>query len=444
MDSGEGDTGASRLALVTGASRGIGEAFAQVLAEQGYRLVIVARSEGELNRVSGVLGSKYETTVVPLRFDLCEPHAGAALASELEGRGLRPDVIVNNAGFGLLGPAAELPLEDQLEMIDVNVRVLTELSLRFLPAMLAGEGRRGIINIASLASLLPCPNMAVYFAAKAYVLSFSEALAAEVRGRGVTVTAVCPGVVPTGFQARAGMEHCTAYKFAPRKTASDVAEAGWAGFQRGERVVLPGATKYLMDDVIVNEDLRMLRLLLLAVVAAIIVQAVTSFLLRRNPSRRVLMFPASARGWEGLLRADADLVLIGGGFTNPEVARHRHQPGGRPPPASIRTRFPAQDGAALPGSRSRRLPHSFRPIARRHRCSASPGLEGHQCLRLRARHPRLRLRLQRTRGDLWRRAPGDHDFRSERQRHPWSSPVPDPGFHSSKGAQSAAVREDRS
>lgn len=245
MDSGEGHSGARRLALVTGASRGIGEAFAQVLAEQGYRLVVAARSESELNRVSGVLSSKYETTVVPIRLDLCEVHAGAALAKELEGRGLAPDVIVNSAGFGLLGPAAELPLEEQLAMIDVNVRVLTELSLRFLPGMLAGEGRRGIINIASLASLLPCPNMAVYFAAKAYVLSFSEALAAEVKGRGVTVTAVCPGVVPTGFQARAGLEHTRAYKLTPRKSARDVALAGWAGFQRGDRVVYPGAETWL-------------------------------------------------------------------------------------------------------------------------------------------------------------------------------------------------------
>jgi hypothetical protein len=245
MNSGEGDGGASRLALITGASRGIGEAFAQLLAEQGYRLVIVARSEGELNRVSGVLGSKHETTVVPIRFDLCEPYAGAALAKELEGRGLTPDVIVNNAGFGLLGPVAELPLDEQLGMIDVNVRVLTELSLRFLPGLLAGEGRRGSINIASLASLLPGPNMAVYYATKAYVLSFSEALGAEVKGRGVTVTAVCPGMVPTGFQARAGMEACMAYRLAPKTSARDVALAGWAGFQRGDRVVYPGAVTRL-------------------------------------------------------------------------------------------------------------------------------------------------------------------------------------------------------
>lgn len=241
MESGDGADGARRLALVTGASRGIGEAFAQLLAREKHDLVVVARSEGELNRVAGVLGSKHGVSVLPVRLDLGQPHAGAALAKELEGRGLAPDVIVNNAGYGLLGPAAELALDDQLAMIDLNVRVLSELSLRFLPGLLAGKGRRGIINIASLASFLPGPNMAVYYASKSYVLSFSEALAAEVKGRGVTVTAVCPGMVPTGFQARAGMEQCRAYRLAPKQSAQEVALAGWAGFLRGDRVVLPGA-----------------------------------------------------------------------------------------------------------------------------------------------------------------------------------------------------------
>jgi uncharacterized protein len=245
MDSGAGEGGAGRLALITGASRGIGEAFAELLARQGYRLVIVARSESELNRVSGVLSSKHETSVVPIAFDLGEHGAGEALADDLTRRGLTPDVIVNNAGYGLLGAAADTDLDDQLGMIDINVRALTELSLRFLPGLLAGEGRRGIINIASLASLLPGPNMAVYYATKAYVLSFSEALAQEVRDRGVTVTAVCPGVVPTGFQARAGMEHTRGYRLSPKVTARDVALAGWGGFQRGDRIVYPGGVTWL-------------------------------------------------------------------------------------------------------------------------------------------------------------------------------------------------------
>ena len=240
MNGGAGIDGRSKLALITGASRGIGEAFAHLLAKDGYRLVIVARSENELNRVSGVLSSKHDVSVVPIALDLGEPHAGAALAKELQGRGLVPDVIVNNAGYGLLGPASELPLDEQLGMIDVNVRALTDLSLRFLPGLLAGQGRRGIINVASLAAFLPGPNMAVYYATKAYVLSFSEALGSEVKDRGVTVTAVCPGMVPTGFQARAGMEESRAYRMAPKMTAGDVALAGWAGFQRGDKVVLPG------------------------------------------------------------------------------------------------------------------------------------------------------------------------------------------------------------
>lgn len=245
MNSGAGVDGASKLALITGASRGIGEAFAHLLAKDGYRLAIVARSEGELHRVAGVLTSKHDASVVPIRLDLSASDAGNALGKELQDRGLEPDVIVNNAGYGLLGPAAELPLDDQLGMVDLNVRVLTDLSLRFLPRLLAGQGLRGIINIASLASYMPGPNMAVYYATKAYVLSFSEALASEVNGRGVTVTAVCPGMVQTGFQARAGMEESRAYRLAPRKTAQDVALAGWQGFQRGDRVVLPGAAAKL-------------------------------------------------------------------------------------------------------------------------------------------------------------------------------------------------------
>lgn len=245
MTSGAGAGIGRRLALITGASRGIGEAFAHVLARDGCDLVIVARSEGELHRVSGVIGSRHDVSVAPMPFDLSAPHAGAGLSKELEGRGLRPDIIVNNAGFGLMGPAAGLSLDDQLEMVDVNIRVLTDLSLRFLPGLLAGEGRRGIINLASLAALVPGPNMAVYYATKAYVLSLSEALATEVSGRGVTITAVCPGMVPTGFQARAGMEGATVYKVAPKTSAQDVAEAGWAGFQRGDRVVFPGASTRL-------------------------------------------------------------------------------------------------------------------------------------------------------------------------------------------------------
>jgi uncharacterized protein len=244
MNSGAGG-GAGKLALITGASRGIGEAFADLLARRGYSLVIVARSEAELNRVSGVLSSKHETSVIPITFDLGGAHAGAALADDLQGRGLTPDVIVNNAGYGLLGAAADMAIDDQLGMIDINARALTELSLRFLPGLLAGQGRRGIINIASLASLLPGPNMAVYYATKAYVLSFSEALGQEVKDRGVTVTAVCPGVVPTGFQARAGMEHTRGYRLSPKVTARDVALAGWGGFQRGDRIVYPGATTWL-------------------------------------------------------------------------------------------------------------------------------------------------------------------------------------------------------
>lgn len=238
------DESPPKLALVTGASGGIGEAFAHLLAEYGYRLVIVARNEGALNRVAGIVTSRFATSVLPISLDLSEAHAGAALSKELAGRGLEPEVIVNNAGYGRIGPAVELPLDDQIGMVDVNVRTLTDLTLRFLPRLVE-RATGGVINVASLAGYMPGPNMAVYYATKAYVLSLSEALAAELQGTGVTVTALCPGAVVTGFQARAGMEDLPAYRRAPKKSAEEVARAGWDGFRRGERVVLPGTTTAL-------------------------------------------------------------------------------------------------------------------------------------------------------------------------------------------------------
>jgi short-subunit dehydrogenase len=239
------DGNAAKLAVITGASRGIGEAFAHLLASDGLRLVVVGRNEGELNRVAGVVTARHSASVLPIVLDLGEPGAGAAFAEELARRGLEPDIVINNAGYGLLGRAAELPIKTQTAMVDLNVRTVTDLSLRFLPRMIEKRAG-GIINVASLASYFPGPHMAVYYATKAYVLSFSEALASEVSGSGVTVTALCPGVVPTGFQARAGMDDLTAFRRVPKMSAEAVARAGWEGFLRRDRVVLPGAATALM------------------------------------------------------------------------------------------------------------------------------------------------------------------------------------------------------
>ena len=223
-----------KLALITGASGGIGEAFGHVLAAEGYDLVLVARRDQELHRVKGVITSKLPVAVHVMALDLNETGAVETLIAEMASRNLVPAIVINNAGFGLVGPMAELSRDEQLRMIDLNVRVLTDLTLRFLPAMVAKKSG-GIINVASVAGFMPGPMMAVYFATKNYVLSFSDALSSELRGTGVTMTTLCPGTVKTAFQARAGQN-----ERGSTLSAYDVASQGWAGFKAKRRVVIPG------------------------------------------------------------------------------------------------------------------------------------------------------------------------------------------------------------
>lgn len=230
--------------LITGASSGIGEAFAHVAAGEGHPLILVARSEAELHRVRGVVIARYAVPVSIVVLDLGKPGTGDTLANELEARKLVPDIVINNAGFGLVGKAAELSREDQLRMIDLNVRGLTDITLRFLPQMIA-KGRGGVINVASTAGFMPGPNMAVYFATKAFVVSFTDALYEETKGTGVTLTTLSPGPVETGFQRRAGMKQARALSRMIPKSAMVVAQAGWAGFKDGERLVVPGAMNKL-------------------------------------------------------------------------------------------------------------------------------------------------------------------------------------------------------
>lgn len=224
----------NKVALITGASGGIGEAFGHVLAADGYDLVLVARRDQELHRVKGVITSKNPVAVHVIALDLNEAGAVEALVAELAGRSLVPAIVINNAGFGLAGPSVELSRDEQLQMVDLNVRVLTDLTLRFLPAMVARKSG-GVINVASIAGFMPGPMMAVYFATKNYVLSFSDALSSELRGTGVTMTTLCPGTVKTGFQARAGQN-----ERGSTLSAFDVASQGWAGFKAKRRVVVPG------------------------------------------------------------------------------------------------------------------------------------------------------------------------------------------------------------
>ncbi|HEY7216177.1 MAG TPA: SDR family oxidoreductase [Thermoanaerobaculia bacterium] len=231
---------ARQTALVTGASGGIGWELARAFAAGGYDLVLVARSGGKLEQLAGELRNRHGVAVRVLAKDLTAHGAPDEIFQELEGVGTAVDVLVNNAGFATFGPFAETDLASELEEIQLNVAVLTHLTKRFLPGMLARR-RGGVLNVASTAAFQPGPLMAVYYATKAYVLSFSEALGEELRGGGVTVTALCPGPTATGFQARAEMQDSGLFT-GPLKVmdAAAVARAGYEGFQKGKRIVIPG------------------------------------------------------------------------------------------------------------------------------------------------------------------------------------------------------------
>jgi uncharacterized protein len=225
------------VTLITGASAGIGTELARVFAAQGHELVLVARREDRLTALADEIAASGRGRPVVLAADLGQPGAAASIARELASRGLEPNYVVNNAGFGLTGAAAELNRDEQLAMIDLNVRALTELSLLFVDSLQRHRG--GILNLASVAAFLPGPGMAVYYAGKAYVLSFSEALHHELAGRGIRVTALCPGPVPTEFQARSGMELPAASKII-ELPPDRVAQIGYDGLMRGKRVVIAG------------------------------------------------------------------------------------------------------------------------------------------------------------------------------------------------------------
>ncbi len=225
------------VTVITGASAGIGAALARVFAANGHEIALVARREPEMVLLATELGAayRYKPHVIPI--DLQRSDAPARIAHELLGRGLEPQYVVNNAGFGLYGPAAEIDRGEQLAMIDLNVRALTDLSLRWIDGIARHKG--GILNVASVAGFMPGPNGAVYYATKAYVLSFTEALSRELVPLGVRVTALCPGPVPTEFQARAGVTgKKPSWLFG--RSAEQVAKAGYDGFMAGRRLVVPG------------------------------------------------------------------------------------------------------------------------------------------------------------------------------------------------------------
>jgi short-subunit dehydrogenase len=234
-----------RTALVTGASGGIGAELAKVFAAHEFNLVLVARTEEKLLALGEGLSAQHDIRCTSIPADLALPESPARVVADLAKLEIDVDVLVNNAGFAAYGKFQEIDLDEQLRMIRVNIATLTELTHRLLPGMLAR--RRGkILNLASTAAFIPGPLMATYYATKAYVLSFSEALNNELSGTGVTVTALCPGPTSSGFQARAQMEDSRLVRGREILDAATVAQAGYAGLMRGRPVVIPGASNRLI------------------------------------------------------------------------------------------------------------------------------------------------------------------------------------------------------
>ena len=230
-------------ALITGASGGIGLELARVFAEHGHDLVLVARSVEKLEALAAELEARHPIRARALAADLREPEAPARIESSVAGETI--DVLVNNAGFGLLGPFATTDLAAERDMIQVNVTALVELTRRFLPGMV--DRRRGrILNVASTAAFQPGPLMSVYYASKAFVLHFTEALATELAGTGVTATALCPGPTATGFQAAARMGRIPLVRGPLMMDPTTVARVGYDGLMRGRRIVIPGLLNSLL------------------------------------------------------------------------------------------------------------------------------------------------------------------------------------------------------
>jgi short-subunit dehydrogenase len=227
----------SNVTVITGASGGIGEELAYCAAKAGRKIVLVARSADKMKAVADKIVSLGAPAPEIVALDLADPKSGETLAAALKEKNLKVFELINNAGYGLTGPIEKLDVADQVGMVDLNMRALTDLTLRFLPEIIEAKG--GVMNVASTAAFQPGPNMAIYYASKAYVLSFSEAIWFELRGR-ARVTALCPGPVPTGFAERASKGRGLKLMKLSMTSAGFVASRGWERFQRGQRVVIPG------------------------------------------------------------------------------------------------------------------------------------------------------------------------------------------------------------
>ena len=225
------------ICLITGASAGIGAALARVFAGHGHVLVLTARREAQLTALADEIAAAGHARPRVITADLGAPDGPTKLAEALAAAGLEPSYVVNNAGFGLMGDAADLDPHRQLEMIDLNIRALTDLSLRWIESLKRHRG--GILNVGSLAGFMPGPGLAVYNATKAFVLSFTEAMHQELGEDGVKVCALCPGPVENEFFGLAGIPD-DEYPRMFRRSAGRVADDGYNALMGGHRVVVPG------------------------------------------------------------------------------------------------------------------------------------------------------------------------------------------------------------
>lgn len=238
----------SRTALITGASGGIGYELALLFAKDGFDCILVARSQDKLKELATRLESEFRVRTLVVPKDLAQPSAVDEIYEEVTAAAMPVDMLVNNAGFPVFGLFVETDLQIELEMLQVNVVALTALTKLFLKGMVERHTGR-ILNLASTAAFEPGPLMAVYYASKAYVLSFSEAIANELRGTGVTVTLLCPGPTRTGFQKRGVMEDSRLVQ-GQIADAGSVALAGYRGLMAGKTIVIPGFSNKLIPWIV--------------------------------------------------------------------------------------------------------------------------------------------------------------------------------------------------
>jgi uncharacterized protein len=236
-----------KTALITGASNGIGLELAKIHASKGGNLVLVARNKSKLDELKTELENQYKISVYTIGKDLSLANAAQEVYNETSQQKIQVDYLINNAGFGDFGMFVETDWNKELQMINLNITTLTQFTKLYLQDMVARKSGR-IMNVASTAAFQSGPTMAVYYATKAYVLSFSEAVDNEVSVKGVTVTSLCPGATESGFQAAAAMEESALVKGKKLPTAQEVAAYGYKSMLEGKTVAIHGLMNYIMAN----------------------------------------------------------------------------------------------------------------------------------------------------------------------------------------------------